>query len=194
MGSISVVRVMLAAVALVAASFALAGTSSASHVEARIVVPSQIQVGQPAAVQVTLSSVDQGVSVSHVPVVFYINASFGGVTGEVELGRAVTDENGVAIVTYEPRSASVHEIRIEYVLPGESEPETITTSVFVTDAGTQLYRSTAGVDIPGLNVWLLIALLSAVWAILLFGIAMRVVAIAGAGDDGGSPLSSGAGG
>ena len=41
---------------------------------------------------------------------------------------------------------------------------------------------------------LLIALVSAVWAVLLFGVAMRVVAIARAGDDRGSPLSSGVGG
>lgn len=78
-------------------------------------------------------------------------------------------------------SAGEHEIRIQYVLPGDSEPETATASVTLPGVTSQLYQSTAGVQIPGLNVWLLMALVATVWAILL-SVALRVIAIAHADD------------
>lgn len=174
------IKVMLVSVALGAAVFALAGTAAASHVNAVITVPDKATVGQPVEVQVTLRSADEGLPVADVTVMFYTDASFGDVTGEVELGQAVTDKNGVATLTHEPRSASEHQIRIEYLPPGESEPEVATTSISVTGSTSQLHRSTAGVEIPGLNVWLIIALVSGVWAIL-FSVALRVIAIARAG-------------
>ncbi len=178
------IKVMLVSVALGAAVLALAGTASASHVKAELTVPDQATVGQPTEVQATLHSADGGSAVADVLVVFSIDASFGGVSGEVELGRGMTDENGVATLTYEPRSASEHEIRVQYLLPGEDEPEVATTTIFVDgDGATQLHRSTAGVNIPGLNVWLLIALVATVWAILL-SVALRVIAISRAEGDG----------
>jgi hypothetical protein len=177
-----VAKVMLVAVALGAALFALAGTADASHVSATIIVPDEAAVGRPVEIQAVLKGADDGVPMAGTPVLFFTDASFGGVEGEVQLGQAVTDENGVAALIYEPRSASEHQIRIEYTLPGDSEPETITMSMNVASDGSQLYRSTAGVDIPGLNVWLLIAVVAIVWAILM-SVAVRVIAIAHAGRD-----------
>ena len=136
-----------------------------------------------------LRSADGGLPLEGTSVTFYSDASFGGVDGEVVLGRAVTDESGVAALTYEPRSASQHQIRIEYLPPGESEPEEITQPLSVAEGGSQMYRSSAGVHIPGLNVWLLIAVVSTVWVILL-SVALRVIAIARAGGDAETPLDS----
>lgn len=171
---------MAAALALAAFTAAVlfpGGRASAFHVEAEVSVPTEATVGQPMEVQAALRSADDDLPLVGTPVIFSTDASFGGVEGEVELGRSVTDENGVATLTYEPRSASVHELRIEYILPGDSEPEVATTPISVTDPGSQLHQSTAGIQIPGLNVWLLIALVATVWAILL-SVALRVIAIA----------------
>lgn len=175
------VKVMFVLVALGAAVFALAGTANATHVSAVITVPEEAIVGQPVEIRASLRSADESLPVVGVPVIFYTDASFAGVGGEVEIGRAVTDENGVAILNHQPRSAAVHEIRVEYLLPGETEPEVVSTA-FSVAGGSQLHRSTAGVDIPGLNVWLIIALLATVWAILI-SVAVRVIAIARAGGD-----------
>lgn len=175
------IKPALVAGAVAGAIFALAGTASASHVLVEVAVPEQAAVGNAAAVQVSLRSADDGLAVANAPVVFYTDASFGGVSGEVELGRAVTDENGVATLNYQPRSAGEHEVRVEYVTPGDSEPEVAATSITVVGA-SQLHRSTAGVQVPGLNVWLIIALVTGVWAIL-FSVGLRVVAIARAGSD-----------
>jgi hypothetical protein len=175
------VKVMLVLVALGAGVFALAGTASATHVSAVITVPEETTVGQPAEIQATLLVADGGAPVAGTSVTFYMSASFGGVEGVIEVGRGVTDENGVATLDYEPRAAGNHEVRVEYVFPGETELEVASTSISVA-GGSQLHRSTAGVDIPGLNVWLIIALVATVWAILL-SVAVRVIAIAYAGGD-----------
>ena len=66
--------------------------------------------------------------------------------------------------------------------PGGSEPEVATWSHDVSAAPHQFYQSTAGVQIPGLNVWVLMGVLAGVWAILL-SVALRVVAIANAPTD-----------
>ena len=175
------VKVMLVLVALGASVYALAGTANATHVSAVITVPEEVIVGQPAEIQATLLVADGGAPVAGTAVTFYMSASFGGVEGVAEIGRGVTDENGVATLEYEPRAAGNHEVRVEYVVPGQTEPEVASTSISVA-GGAQLHRSTAGVDIPGLNVWLIIALLATVWAILL-SVAARVIAIAYAGGD-----------
>jgi len=182
------IKVMLIAATLGAAIFALAGSADASHVKMDIVAPSQATVGNSVHVRAMLRSADNGLPVAGAPVTFYMDATFGGVSGEVELGKAVTDQNGVAVLNYQPRSAGEHRIRVEYLTPGASEPEEATWTHSVVGS-SQLYRSTAGIQVPGLNVWLLIAGVTAVWAIL-FSVALRVIAIARAGRDAESASAS----
>ncbi len=177
-----VARVLVVSIALGVAVFALAGTAGASHVKVDVSVPSEVSGGGPAAVEVRLSSAGEGLPVANAPVTLYASESFGRVTSDVELGQTVTDQNGVAVVRFHPLSAGDHQIRVQYAAPGDSQPEVTTASVTLPGVTTQLYRSSAGVQIPGLNVWLLIAVVAAVWAILL-SVAARVIAIAHAGSD-----------
>ena len=177
-----VARMLVVSIALGAAVFALAGTAGASHVKVDISVPSEVTAGGPAAVQVRLSSADEDLPVANATITLYASESFGRVTSDVELGQTVTDQNGVAVVRFHPLSAGDHQIRVQYVAPGESQPEVATASVTLPGVTSQMYRSSAGVQIPGLNVWLLIALVATVWAILL-SVAVRVIAIAHAGGD-----------
>jgi len=92
------------------------------------------------------------------------------------LARAVTDANGVATLTYNLRVPGDHELHVRYT-NGDAAPEDASVSVTVPAAAQQLYQSTAGVDIPGLNVWLLMAVVATVWTILLT-VAARVFNIA----------------
>jgi hypothetical protein len=174
------VKAIVVAVCVGAAVFALSGAAEASHVVANVTTTPE-QVGHPATVQVALRSADGGLPVANTPVIFYTQGSFGRVTGEVELGRAVTNQDGVAVLNYQPRSPGDHQIRIEYVTAGDNQPEAGTSSISVAD-GPQLFRSTAGIHVPGLGAWLIIAFVTAVWAIL-FSVALRVLAIARAGTD-----------
>ena len=172
--------IMLAAAAIMLAvgiaALSLAGAARAAHIKAELVVPDQVAIGQPTEIQAHFHSESDGAAIPDMTVQFHEEVSFGGVTGDVELGGAVTDENGYAVLTYEPRSAGDHEIHVRYTY-ADGEEEDAAASLTVPATGQQLYRSTAGVKIPGLNVWLLMALVATVWAILL-SVAVRVIAIA----------------
>ena len=180
-----VVKALLVSVVMGAAVFALAGTADASHTKLDLVAPSQLTVGDSVDIQAVLHAAHGGEAVAGATVTFYMDGSFGGIDGEVILGQVVTDENGVAVLNYQPRTAGEHQLRVEYLTPGANEPEEATWSHSVGGATQQLYRSSAGVEIPGLNVWLLIAVVATVWVILL-SVALRVVAIAHAGIDAGA--------
>lgn len=157
------------------AAWGLVGTARAAHIRVDLSVPEQPAIGQPMDVQAHFHS-ESDDAITDMEVTFHEEVSFGGVTSDVELGRAVTDEDGFAALTYEPRTAGDHEIHVRYTY-GDGEEEDAAASLTVPATGQQLYRSTAGVKIPGLNVWLLMALVAAVWAILL-SVAFRVIAIA----------------
>ena len=173
------------AVGIVALS--LAGTARAAHIRVELSVPDQPAIGQPMEVQAHFHS-ESDDAITDMAVTFHEEVSFGGVTSDVELGRAVTDEDGFAALTYAPRTAGTHEIHVRYTY-ADGEEEDAAASLTVPATGQQLYRSTAGVKIPGLNVWLLMALVAVVWAILL-SVAFRVIAIAHAETDA-SPMARG---
>lgn len=183
------VRSAIGLLAVGAVAVALAGPALASHVVVRTTAPSDVTVGQMVNIPVTLQAAD-GAPLQGTTVTFYLHASFAGVAGETEIGRAVTDENGVATLAYRPRLAGHHELRMEYVAPAGGEVEVVTTAFDVT-GGAQLHRSAAGIDIPGINVGLLMAVLTTVWSIL-FWVALRLVAIARAGGEAGTPGPGGA--
>jgi hypothetical protein len=146
-----------------------------------ITTPDNVTAGQEMQIPVILRNGD-GTAVPGAAVTFYLHASFGGVTGEAEIGRAVTDESGVATLTYRPRLAGHHEIRMAYLAPGDDEAQEAITA-FDATGDAQLYRSQPAISIPGLNVGLLLAVVATVWTIL-FAVALRIVAIARAGDAG----------
>lgn len=161
-------------------ALAMSGTAGASHVKVEIEAPTQIAAGQTADVRAVFTSAGTGAPVAGAKVTFLLDTSFAGVSGQAVLGEAVTDKDGVAGIEYTPRSAGEHQIVVRYLAPGSSEPEEASWAHKVAAPGQQLYRSTAGIRIPGLNSWLLMATVSTVWAILL-SVAVRVIAIARAG-------------
>lgn len=175
----SAVKAVAILVALGVAALTMAGTASASHVQVALSMPVEPAIGLPTDVQASFQADSE--PIAGMIVAFHEEVTFGGVTSDVELGEAVTDANGVALLTYEPRVAGDHEIHVRYTY-GDAEEEDAAASLHVPAAGEQLVQSTSGVKIPGLNVWALMALVAAVWAILL-SVAWRVIAIAHADDD-----------
>jgi hypothetical protein len=176
------IRVVLVSVALATAVLGLRGTADA-RTKLEMKAPSQLTVGDSVDVQAVLHSAEDGLPVAGATVAFYTAASFGGVDGEVLLGQTVTDANGVADLNYQPRSAGLHQLRVEYLTPGATVPEEAFWPHSVAGATKQVYQSKAGVQVPGLNVWLIIALVAGVW-FLLFSVGLRVFAIARADGNG----------
>lgn len=178
------VRTAIGVLAVGAIAVAMAGPALASHVLTRTTIPAEGKVGEALRIAVDLRAGD-GTPLPGTTVIFYLHMSFAGVVGEAEIGRAVTDETGVANLAYRPRLAGHHELRMEYVAPGDGEVEVVSTTFEIT-GGEQLYRSAAGIDVPGVDVGLLMAVLATVWSIL-FWVALRLVAIARAGGGSGTP-------
>lgn len=172
------VRAAMAFLAIGMMTAALAAPVVASHVVVRTSFPSAGTVGEIVPLAVELRTPD-GAPLSGTTVTYYLHMSFAGVEGEADIGSAVTDDNGVATIQYQPRAAGRHEMRMEYLAPGATTAEEVVATFDVT-GGTQLYRSAGGVDIPGINAGLLMVVLGTVWLILL-SVAFRLVAIAHAG-------------
>ncbi|MEK6719442.1 MAG: hypothetical protein AABZ33_02085 [Chloroflexota bacterium] len=178
------VRTAISCLAVGAIAVTLAAPALASHVLAHVTVPDKMTVGETVAVAVDLRAGDR-TPLPGTTVIFYLHVSFGGVAGEAEIGRAVTDETGVANLAYRPRLAGRHELRMEYVASDDGAVEVISTAFDVT-GGEQLYRSAAGVDVPGVDAGLVMATLATVWSIL-FLVTLRLVAIARAGGASATP-------
>lgn len=155
-------------------------TAHASHMNARVVEPTTAIAGQASALEAILTSADTGQPVAGVAVTFFAHGSFGKFSGNMEIGRAVTDSDGVATISYTPRESGAHDIRVDYAPASGGTAEQTTGSIAVDGSPDQLYVQTAGVQVPGLNVWLIIGLLTVVWGTLFF-IAIAVIRIARAG-------------
>jgi len=161
--------------AMLGATFLPGGVVHASQVEIEISAPKEAQVGREVQIRVTLRSSGDGVPIADAEVTLLREASFARVVGDVELARAATDQNGVAILLYEPTVAGEQNLKLEYAAADGAEPQTAALTISVAE-GPQIERSTAGIRVPGLNVWALVAVLSAVWAIL-FTAALSMVRI-----------------
>jgi hypothetical protein len=175
-------RIVAGLLACCAILVAFAGPTIASHVHVSVATVDEVAIGETVAIPVALRTAD-GSPLAGTVVTFYLHMAFAGVEGEAEIGRVVTDESGVASLAYRPRLAGHHELRIEYLAAGATEVETTSTVIEVT-GGAQLYRSPAGVDVPGVGVELLMVVLATVWTIL-FWVVLRIVAIARAGGEAG---------
>lgn len=172
------VRAAMALLAVGTMTVALAAPVVASHVVVRTSFPSTGTVGKIVALAIDIRTPDDA-PLSGTTVTYYLHMSFAGVEGEAEIGQAVTDDNGVATIQYQPRAAGLHEVRMEYLAPGATTAEEV-VATFDVAGGTQLVRSAGGADIPGINPGLLMVVLGTVWLILL-SVAFRLVAIARAG-------------
>ncbi|MBI5285051.1 MAG: hypothetical protein HY874_08170 [Chloroflexi bacterium] len=156
-------------------------TAHASHLNVRVVEPTPATVGQPSELAAALTSADTGQPVAGVNVTFFAHASFGKVSGYMEIGHAVTDSEGIATIPFVPRESGAHDIRVDYALAGGGTAEEAVASVAVEGSADQMYVQKAGIQVPGLNSWLIIGLLSVVWGILLL-VAVTVIRIAHAGE------------
>lgn len=89
----------------------------------------------------------------------------------VEIGTAITDDTGLALLTWEPRSEG--EINITASFEGNDvfAPANSVRSLEVLP-GEQLYRELPPYRVPGANVWLTTGLIATVWIIFIGSLAL----------------------
>ncbi len=124
-------------------------------------LPPELAVGKETTLLATLSR--SGGPLPGADVMFLATVAFAGTEGEVVLGRAVTDGQGVARLTYLPRSQGEIDIHARFLGDGQLGRAEVSRAVVVRP-GPQLYQEAAGVRIPGIGLWLLVAVLACVWA------------------------------
>jgi hypothetical protein len=174
--------VLTATVTLAAIAFGIASATSAHAAPLKVSIASATNavVGQSSQVSATLVSPDTGKPMAVVNVTFLAHATFGKMDGFMEVGQAVTNSQGVATISYVPRQVGNEDVKVSYVPSDGAKAEEATGTINVAGAPAQLYVQKAGVQVPGLNSWLIIGLLTIIWGTL-FGVGLTVIRIARAG-------------
>lgn len=174
--------VLTAAAAIALLAFGVgAATAHSAPLTVSIASATNAVVGQPSEISATVVSPDTGEPVSGVTVTFLAHAAFGRMDGFVEVGQTVTNSQGIASISFVPREPGDQAIKVSYVPAPGAKAEEASGTIAVTGAPSQLYVQTAGIQVPGMNSWLIVGLLTIVWGTLL-GVGVTVIRIARAGN------------
>lgn len=169
----------------------LAGTTpvqAADPVVLELQVAEQATLGEEVLVTATLRD-SKGLAVQGAIIVLWHPGTFLSTGGTVRLGEATTDSQGKATFLYEPRTEGL--VTMTASFPGNDRHDFAAASAGVTVQGSrQLYFESAGVQVPGLGVWLLVAVLGTVWSVY-FTVVVLLTRIARAASR--SPASVGGG-
>lgn len=125
----------------------------------------ELPAGSAAGAQTTVTArlTDaSGTAVSGATIVFRREVIFMNTGSELELGSALTNGEGVATVTFVPRSEGDMSISAEFQ-GDRGHGSSSAYKMLQVSTGPQLYVSHAGVKIPGLNVGLVVGILSIIW-------------------------------
>ena len=153
-----------------AAVMAMGAPALADHLEVEASVPDSVAPGDVIDLEVVVRTEDSGELVPGATIVLFREAYFLGVSGDVEIARAITDDNGVAIVHFRARAGTSEQVIVASVLVGEEAFESHPLPVVTVGSGPQIVSADAGLRIPGFGVWILIALVITIWAIIQFAL------------------------
>jgi len=169
----SLVLVLLVGVVL----GSLSGVAVAAGRVLEVSGPAEVAAGDEVEISVTVREATTGEPVAGVPVVFFADAFFAGVTGEIRLGSAESNSIGVATFATSFSVRGVHQVRVEIEGDAETEPASVNISVGI---GAQIIESEVGVSIPGVGAWMVTAVIGAVWLIMIVA-ALWMVRVARSG-------------
>ncbi len=144
--------------------------ASAGHIEIEVEQPGTVNVGDTVVLTVLVRSGTNGARVAGALVVATRRAEIAGFSGSVEIARAVTDENGIAKLSWRERSGTNETLVVAYAAPGENQMESEPLQVITVGPGPQLEGPESDFRIPGLGVWVLIAVLVGIWSVIQFAL------------------------
>lgn len=142
----------------------------ADHLKVLLVPPEAVDVGDMVTVQVVVQSAESRDRIPGATVVARRSAGIAGFSGEVEVARALTDEEGMARLSWVERGGLAESVTVAYSAPGDEDFESEPLAVYTVNPGPQLERSESGVQIPGLGAWVLIGVLAGTWAVIQFAL------------------------
>ncbi len=131
----------------------------------QVAAPEDVPLGNMARIMALLEDV-QGNPISTAIIVFTSPGSLGGAVAEMDLGDVLTDAAGIAVLDYQLRVEGQNRFIARF--HGNSSYQPAEASVEVVAIGTaQLSPRTAGVRVPFLGSWTLVAVLLGVWSVYL---------------------------
>lgn len=153
------------------------GTEEAEIPNVEVLIPEEAGLGDIITVRATLTDPHDGAPIPNALVIFEAPAVWGEeFQGHMVIGAATTDRRGTATIRTELRSSG--EVEITAVFQGGGGFGSVEGSGMVDVHGdAQLYEPKAGLRIPGLNLWVLAAVIGLVWTVY-FLVGLRVLAIA----------------
>lgn len=156
----------------------------ADHLVVEVSAPSEVIVGEELEIIAVVNRVSDGEPVEGTVAVFFADAFFAGVSGEIRLGSAETNSLGIATFNTSFAVRGIHGVRIELEGDPIAEPAAVTIGV---DIGPQIVASEAGVDIPGVGSWLVTFVIGAVWAVMIVA-ALWIVRLSRSDGDAEDPM------
>ncbi|MDH3248459.1 MAG: c-type cytochrome [Acidimicrobiia bacterium] len=139
----------------------------ADHLILEVTGPDQAAAGEEIEITVSVRQASTGWPVEGASVVFFGDAFFAGVTGEIRLGSATTNRIGVATFTTAFTVRGVHKVRVEVEDQPDTDAGTVTVGVGI---GSQIVETEVGVEIPGLGSWLVTVVIGSVWVIMIVAV------------------------
>lgn len=87
---------------------------------------------------------------------FFLGLQSGSISDKIEIGKAITDENGIARLKYAPRIGGPIKFEARYTggatINGTGQPETLITTTVgqIEDNGHRFYRTEGGIPMPAM--------------------------------------------
>lgn len=142
----------------------------------RLSAPARAELGTPVELQATLTD-RQGNPIDDAPIAFLSRLDWGDAISRMAvIGTATTDHGGLATLNVELRASGSVSIVARFLGNARFQAARVAVDVAVTGS-RQLYSSSAGIRVPWLGIWLLAAVVGALWTSYLV-VASRVLAIA----------------
>ena len=142
----------------------LSGFASADHLIIEVGGPDEAVIGEEIEITATVRNSPTGEPVQGAVVVFYADAAFIGVTGDIELGRVVSNEIGVATYVTDFTVSRVHTVRAEIADNPDAEPAVVAINI---DIGSQLIFVEPIVELPAVGGWVVRLVMGGVWAVMI---------------------------
>ncbi len=157
---------------LIAAGAVLTGSASA---RAELPVPElevgfedEVTAGNMMALAAYLTD-PVGNPIAGAEIVFYAETTFMNNTGDAELGRAITNSDGLALLRFEPRIEGARLIIARFAGNEVFAPVQMRETLTVLP-GSRLHFEPSPVRVPGANVGMAASVLAAVWAVFVFSL------------------------
>jgi hypothetical protein len=151
--------------------------------------PEEVTLGGTARIVASFYD-GNGKPITGARIVFTSPVAFVGIVDEMAIGEALTDADGIAALDHQLRIQGQNKIIARFYGDETFQPAEAST-LLVATGQAQLAQRTAGIDLPVVGSWTLIAVIGAVWAVyfaalfLIAGIpgdAARPAALAKGGD------------